>query len=87
MKKHHGKSGSQAVSFRIDAEKLGTLERLAEATDRPRSWHIEQALDAYLDLQAWQVAEIERGIKDVEDGAVITHKDVRAKFTLRGKRQ
>ena len=37
-------SVTQAISFRIRAEKVRALERLAKATDRPRSWHIEQAL-------------------------------------------
>ena len=48
---------TQAISLRISAEKVGVLERLAKATDRPRSWHIEQALDSYLEVQAWPICQ------------------------------
>jgi len=71
------KPETQAISFRIRSEKVAKLERLAKATDRPRSWHIEQALDAYLDLQAWQVAHIEKGLADADAGGMIPHERIR----------
>jgi predicted transcriptional regulator len=57
-------------------EKAERLERLAEATDRPRSWHIEQALDAYLDDQAWQVGQIETGLAEMDAGRAVPHEKV-----------
>lgn len=72
------KADSKAISFRISGEKLDRLEYLAEATDRPRSWHIEQALSAYLDLQSWQIEHIAEGVADAEAGRVAAHEDVRA---------
>ncbi len=71
------KLDSQAISFRIDRDKVTRLERLAAATDRSRSWHLEQALDAYLETQAWQVAHIEQGLADAEAGRVVPHERVR----------
>lgn len=68
---------SQAVSFRLAAAKLEKLERLAEATDRPRSWHIEQALDSYLEVQAWQLAHIEKGVASIEADGTVPHDTVR----------
>lgn len=68
---------SQAVSVRLAPEKLRQLERLAEATDRPRSWHIEQALDSYLEVQAWQLAHIEKGIASIEANGTVPHEKVR----------
>lgn len=79
------KSATQAISFRVDADKLQTLERLADATDRSRSWHIEQALDAYLDLQAWQLEHIDEGIAAIENGDVVAHDDVRDWLSSWGK--
>ena len=75
----------QAISFRIGSEKLRKLEALAGATDRPRSWHIEQALDAYLDVQAWQLEHIEKGIAAIEAGRVVPHEKVRAWLSSWGK--
>ena len=71
------KPSSRAISFRLAPEKLRKLEELATATDRPRSWHIEQALDAYIDLQAWQLEHIEKGMASLEAGRVVPHEEVR----------
>ncbi len=71
------KSTTQAVSFRADSKTLERLEHLAAATDRSRSWHIEQALDAYLEVQAWQVERIERGIAALDAGDTVPHEAVR----------
>ena len=68
---------SQAVSFRMASEKLEKLERLAKATDRSRSWHIEQALDSYLDVHAWQLAHIEKGLASIETDGTVPHEKVR----------
>ena len=69
--------GTRAVSFRIAHGKLRKLEGLATATGRPRSWHIEQAIDAYLETQAWQLARMEKGLNDIREGRVVPHEEVR----------
>lgn len=71
------KPESHAISFRIEEDKLRKLEDLASATDRSRSWHIEQALEAYLEAQAWQIGHMEKGIADLEAGRTAKHADVR----------
>lgn len=76
---------SQAISFRIHAEKINQLERLAKATDRSRSWHIEQALDSYLDVQTWQIAEIEKSITEMNAGQGIAHSEIRKQLLNWGK--
>jgi predicted transcriptional regulator len=70
------KSETQAVSFRIRSEKVAELERLAKATDRPRSWHIEQALDSYLEVQTWQIAQIEKSMAEMDAGKGIPHEKI-----------
>ena len=79
------KPETQAVSFRIRSEKVEELERLAKATDRPRSWHIEQALDSYLDIQAWQIAQIEKSIAEMDAGKGIAHEEVKKELGSWGK--
>jgi predicted transcriptional regulator len=68
---------ARAISFRLAADKLERLERLAAATERPRSWHIEQALDSYLDVQAWQIEHIENGMASLREGRTVPHEKVR----------
>ncbi len=64
------------LSVRISEDKARQIEALAKATDRPKSWLLEQALDAYLDTQAWQVARIERGLAEIQRGAAVAHEEV-----------
>jgi len=79
------KPETQAVSFRIRSEKVDKLERLATATDRPRSWHIEQALDSYLDVQGWQIAQIEKSMAEMDAGEGIPHEEIKKQLSTWGK--
>ncbi len=74
-----GKAAGKSVSlaFRVAPESAERLEALSAATDRPRSWLLEQALDTYLDEQAWQIAQIEEGLGDTDAGRTIPHKRIR----------
>lgn len=71
-------ASSVSVSFRIAEEKAQAIDRLSKAVDRPRSWLLEQALDAYLDAHEWQVGHIERGLQEARSGAGTAHEDVAA---------
>jgi predicted transcriptional regulator len=62
-----------ALSFRITKDKARKVEALAKATERQKSWLLEQALDAYLEAQAWQVARVERGLRELEAGKSVAH--------------
>lgn len=64
------------LSFRVNAEKLRRLEKLAVSTDRPKSWLLERALDAFLETQAWQVAHVEQGIRELDRGKGLPHAEV-----------
>ena len=67
-----------ALSFRVDPKKARAIDELAKATDRPRSWHLEQALDSYLEAQAWQVKHVQEGLKELQAGESVAHEDVAA---------
>ena len=75
----------------VDGEDLASLLRrigrlpAAKATDRPRSWHIEQALDSYLDLQAWQIGQIGKSMAELDAGEGISHEDVKKQLRNWGK--
>ncbi|MEE8393346.1 MAG: CopG family ribbon-helix-helix protein [Rhodospirillales bacterium] len=62
-----------SMTFRAQEELVERLERLAKATDRTRSWHMEKALARYLELQSWQVEHIRQGLADMEAGRVVGH--------------
>ncbi len=64
------------LSLRISEQKAREIETLAKATDRSKSWLLEQALDAYLETQSWQVARIERGLAEIERGEAVAHEEI-----------
>jgi predicted transcriptional regulator len=67
---------TKPLSVRVAPETENKLQRLAEATDRPKSWHMEQAIEAYLQEQSWQISKIEQGIKELDRGMGIPHHEV-----------
>ena len=66
------------LTSRITPETKERLERLAKATQRSKSHLTEQALDAYLDLNEWQVNGIVAAIDDADknDAIFIDHNEV-----------
>ncbi len=64
---------SVSVAFRIDRERHAKLKRLAAATDRPRSWHLQQALDDYLDSQLDLLKRIDEGLSEPSIGKSVSH--------------
>ncbi|HEY0835822.1 MAG TPA: ribbon-helix-helix protein, CopG family [Azospirillum sp.] len=76
---------SVPLSFRTDNETAADLDRLVVATDRPRSWHLEQALRAYVREQAWQVEDIRRGIAEADAGEFADDAEIEAVFRSFGE--
>jgi predicted transcriptional regulator len=57
-----------AFTLRLDDETLKALDRLAEKTDRSRSWLAARAIEDYIALNAWQIEKIEAGIDAANRG-------------------
>lgn len=64
---------SSPVSVRLSADLVEKLSELAEATERPKSWHIEKAVQSYLEVQQWQIAHIKKAMEMVEAGKFYSH--------------
>ena len=58
---------------------------LTDNTNRPRSWHIEPALDCYLDIRAWQLGQIETAIAEMDAGKGISHEEIEMELLTWGK--
>jgi predicted transcriptional regulator len=70
-------STSVPIAFRVSPQKYALLEKLAAAYDRPKSWILDRALDAYLDHEAAFVAAVEAGMQDADTGNVVPETRVR----------
>lgn len=72
------------VTARIDEETRNRLDRLAQATDRSRSWLVADAVRRYVEEENWQVAAIEEGVRQADAGNFATEDEVKAAFTRWG---
>ena len=64
------------VTVRLDETKLAELDALAAAFDRDRSYLINAAIEAYLDVQRWHLEAIEEGLRDAEAGRFASDEEV-----------
>jgi predicted transcriptional regulator len=62
------------LTIRLPEEIKQSLDRLADATGRTKSYLALDAIQRYLEQEAWQVAEIQQAVKeaDAEDFATPT---------------
>lgn len=67
---------SFSLNIRLAPELADRLVAVATRLDRPKSWVVEQAVRQFLDLQSWQIAAIEEGIRDADAGRVVAHEQV-----------
>ena len=65
------------VSFRVDADKVSALDTLARALNRDRSHLLNDAVAAYLEVQRWQVEQIEKSLRQADEGKLIPHAKVK----------
>ncbi|MDP3420291.1 MAG: ribbon-helix-helix domain-containing protein [Thiobacillus sp.] len=56
------------LTLRLPEETKAKLDKLAQATHRSKSYLAEEAIARYLDLEAWQVGEIEQAIQEADRG-------------------
>ncbi len=66
----------KTISFRAVAEKIDTLDALAAAQDRSRSYLINEAITNYIDLHAYQDALVRKGIEKMRKGRVVSHAEI-----------
>ncbi|EKD75147.1 MAG: putative regulator of plasmid copy number [uncultured bacterium] len=60
---HHTSRPAVTLSLRVPAKARDQLEDLANATGRSKSFLAAEAIEYYLETQAWQVKAIENSIK------------------------
>ena len=68
----------QTISFRLDVDKISALDDLAKALDRDRTYLLNEAVSAYLDIQEWQVEHIKSSIRQADAGKLIDHEEVKS---------
>ena len=67
----------QTISFRIEPDKLDALDSLADILDRDRTYLLNEAVTAYLEVQQWQIEQIEKSLKQANAGDLVPHRKVK----------
>ena len=67
---------STTLSVRIDIETKRRLEALAKRSRRSKSFLAAEAIASFVEAESWQLDEIQAGIKELDRGRGVAHKDV-----------
>jgi predicted transcriptional regulator len=71
---------TEAFSVRTDPKKVRKLDKLARQQDRSRNYLVNQAIDQYLELLAWQDERTKEGIKAADAGRFASDAEMDAIF-------
>ena len=59
---------------------------MAEHMGRPRAWIIKEAIAQYLEREALYLAQVQKGLDDVEAGRIISHEGMAERLKAKGFR-
>ncbi|MPZ34341.1 MAG: ribbon-helix-helix protein, CopG family [Rhodospirillales bacterium] len=79
-----------AFTVRLPDDVAKRLDKLAEKLDRSRSYVAAQAISDFVTREAWQLADIEAGLREAERGEFASDAEVAAtiaRFTKRKRRR
>jgi len=69
-------TSSLPVSLRVPAELIETLDKIAAALDRPRSWVMLRALKQYIADEGQEILDVQEGIAEADRGELILFDEV-----------
>ena len=68
------------ISFRVEAGKIDSLDAIAKALDRDRSYVLNEAISAYLEIYRWQMEHIKEGVRQADAGEFASEQAVAKVF-------
>ena len=84
---HHGikdndvnGADTAVVTVRLGGKLKAKLEALARHTRRSKSSLAAEAIAAYVDLNEWQIAEIEGGIAELDKGEIVSDEEAAERY-------
>jgi predicted transcriptional regulator len=71
---------STIVKIRLDSALRAKLEALAQTTKRSKSYLAAEAIAAYVALNEWQIAEIEAGMAELDNGRFVPEDEAERRY-------
>lgn len=73
---------SDQFSLRLPKDTKNRLEELAKATGRTKAYLAIDAIEKYLDIEAWQIAAIQQSLRDVDNNETISIEEVKKDWDI-----
>ncbi|HTR25203.1 MAG TPA: CopG family ribbon-helix-helix protein [Terriglobales bacterium] len=73
-------SGSAVLTLRLDAKLKTRLDRLSKSMNRSRSFVAAQAIQEFVSLNEWQIAEIKKAVEAADRGEFASDEEVEKKL-------
>jgi predicted transcriptional regulator len=77
---------SKVLTLRLEPKLTKQLDKLAEATQRSRSFLIAEAVREYIALNEWQIAETRKALAEADRGDFASDEEVKKTFQKRSRR-
>ncbi|CAK7069198.1 MAG: hypothetical protein DELT_01802 [Desulfovibrio sp.] len=74
----------QATTIRLTDETLDCINFLAGATNRSKSYLLQEAVEQYVQREKAVVDEIRQGIAAMHEGRTVSHKVVKERMRAKG---
>lgn len=66
------------LTLRVPVEVKQQLDQLADATHRSKSWLAGEAIQRYLDIEAWQIGETVTALAEADAGDFASNEEIAA---------
>lgn len=73
---------AEQFSLRLSKNTKDRLQELADATGRTKAFLAQDAIEKYLELESWQIKSIQEGLKDVDEGRVVSYDNIKKEWGL-----
>lgn len=73
-------TGLLPVSLRLPADVIETLDKIAAALDRPRSWVMLRAIRQYIADEGQELLDVQQGIAEADRGELVDFEEVMAEI-------
>ena len=74
---------SEHLSLRIPTGTKQRLEELANATGRTKAFLALDAIQKYLEIEAWQISAIKDGLNDIQNKDTVSLEDVKTRWGIK----
>lgn len=68
----------ETMTVRLESGTRKTLDGIASALDRDRTYVVIQALEAFIDVHQWQVEHIQQGLREANEGKFVSEGEMKS---------